>query len=118
MTFAQPEAGNEQRYGNSGGLPEYLGFLSHDLLVVIARLASLSWRTVTHAHQLEIGRHTVCISTQVGCPMGCKFCATGLLGIKRNLKARPARLVRKRLSLAGFRAFWQRDGSGARTQRA
>src|SRR5215208_7015204 len=36
----------------------------------------------------EKGRHTVCISTQVGCPMGCKFCATGLLGIKRNLKAR------------------------------
>ena len=36
----------------------------------------------------EKGRHTVCISTQVGCPMGCKFCATGLLGMKRNLKAR------------------------------
>lgn len=36
----------------------------------------------------EKGRHTVCISTQVGCAMGCKFCATGLLGIKRNLKAR------------------------------
>lgn len=36
----------------------------------------------------ERGRNTVCISTQVGCAMGCKFCATGLLGIKRNLKAR------------------------------
>src|ERR687890_2563806 len=36
----------------------------------------------------EKGRHTVCISTQVGCPMACKFCATGLLGIKRNLKMR------------------------------
>jgi 23S rRNA (adenine2503-C2)-methyltransferase len=36
----------------------------------------------------EKDRHTVCISTQVGCPMACKFCATGLLGIKRNLKAR------------------------------
>jgi 23S rRNA (adenine2503-C2)-methyltransferase len=36
----------------------------------------------------ERGRHTVCISTQVGCPMGCKFCATGLLGIERNLEAR------------------------------
>ena len=33
-------------------------------------------------------RHTVCISTQVGCPMACRFCVTGLLGIKRNLKAR------------------------------
>ncbi|CAA9424225.1 23S rRNA (adenine(2503)-C(2))-methyltransferase @ tRNA (adenine(37)-C(2))-methyltransferase [uncultured Rubrobacteraceae bacterium] len=36
----------------------------------------------------EKGRHTVCISTQVGCAMACKFCATGLLGIKRNLGAR------------------------------
>jgi 23S rRNA (adenine2503-C2)-methyltransferase len=36
----------------------------------------------------EKGRHTVCISTQVGCPMGCTFCATGLLGIERNLRAR------------------------------
>ncbi len=36
----------------------------------------------------EKDRRTVCISTQVGCAMGCKFCATGLLGIKRNLKAR------------------------------
>jgi 23S rRNA (adenine2503-C2)-methyltransferase len=36
----------------------------------------------------EKDRRTVCISTQVGCPMGCTFCATGLLGIKRNLKAR------------------------------
>ncbi len=36
----------------------------------------------------EKGRHTVCISTQVGCAMACKFCATGLLGIKRNLKTR------------------------------
>ncbi len=28
---------------------------------------------------------TACISTQVGCPMGCAFCATGKLGYKRNL---------------------------------
>jgi 23S rRNA (adenine2503-C2)-methyltransferase len=36
----------------------------------------------------EKGRHAVCISTQVGCPMGCKFCATGLLAAK-DLRARP-----------------------------
>lgn len=30
---------------------------------------------------------TVCISTQVGCPMGCTFCATGKMGFKRNLTA-------------------------------
>ncbi len=30
-------------------------------------------------------RHTLCISTQVGCAYGCKFCASGLEGWKRNL---------------------------------
>jgi len=33
------------------------------------------------------GRNTVCVSTQVGCPMGCDFCATGKLGFTRNLTA-------------------------------
>lgn len=32
-------------------------------------------------------RKTLCISTQVGCPLDCKFCATGLMGYKRNLTA-------------------------------
>ncbi|MGH3089642.1 MAG: 23S rRNA (adenine(2503)-C(2))-methyltransferase RlmN [Rubrobacteraceae bacterium] len=36
----------------------------------------------------EKERRTVCVSTQVGCAMACKFCATGLMGIKRNLKVR------------------------------
>jgi 23S rRNA (adenine2503-C2)-methyltransferase len=30
-------------------------------------------------------RHTICLSTQVGCAMGCAFCATGTLGFTRNL---------------------------------
>lgn len=33
------------------------------------------------------GRNTVCVSAQVGCPLGCKFCATGHLGFERNLDA-------------------------------
>lgn len=33
-------------------------------------------------------RKTACISSQVGCPAGCVFCATGKMGIKRNLTAR------------------------------
>ncbi len=32
-------------------------------------------------------RHTLCVSTQVGCAYGCKFCASGLNGWKRNLSA-------------------------------
>ena len=31
------------------------------------------------------GRNTVCVSSQVGCPLGCLFCATGKMGFKRNL---------------------------------
>jgi 23S rRNA (adenine2503-C2)-methyltransferase len=33
----------------------------------------------------EADRRTVCISTQVGCGMGCVFCASGLKGLERNL---------------------------------
>jgi len=32
-------------------------------------------------------RKTICVSSQVGCPLGCRFCATALLGFKRNLLA-------------------------------
>ncbi len=47
----------------------------------------------------ELPRRTVCISTQVGCPLGCLFCATGIMGFKRNLKgfeiANQVQLVQK-----------------------
>jgi 23S rRNA (adenine2503-C2)-methyltransferase len=32
-------------------------------------------------------RATICVSSQVGCAVDCKFCLTGLLGVKRNLTA-------------------------------
>jgi 23S rRNA (adenine2503-C2)-methyltransferase len=32
-------------------------------------------------------RRTVCVSSQVGCPVGCRFCASGLGGLQRNLTA-------------------------------
>jgi 23S rRNA (adenine-C8)-methyltransferase len=35
----------------------------------------------------EGGRNTICVSVQVGCAMGCAFCATGKLGLARNLSA-------------------------------
>jgi 23S rRNA (adenine2503-C2)-methyltransferase len=35
----------------------------------------------------EHHRLTLCVSTQAGCGLGCAFCATALLGLKRNLKA-------------------------------
>ncbi|HIJ78936.1 MAG: 23S rRNA (adenine(2503)-C(2))-methyltransferase RlmN [Desulfobulbaceae bacterium] len=39
----------------------------------------------------EEGRHTLCVSSQAGCAMGCKFCLTGALGLERNLQ--PAEIV-------------------------
>ena len=35
----------------------------------------------------ESRRKTLCLSTQVGCPLDCKFCATGSMKLKRNLTA-------------------------------
>lgn len=39
----------------------------------------------------EDGRHTLCVSSQAGCAMGCRFCLTGGLGFIRNLQ--PAEIV-------------------------
>ncbi|MEY4723762.1 MAG: ribosomal large subunit methyltransferase 2, rRNA (adenine2503-C2)-methyltransferase [Candidatus Parcubacteria bacterium] len=39
--------------------------------------------TVLMQHYGE--RNTVCVSSQAGCPMACSFCATGTMGLKRNL---------------------------------
>lgn len=36
---------------------------------------------------LVAGRATVCVSTQVGCAVGCAFCASGRLGLRRDLTA-------------------------------
>jgi 23S rRNA (adenine2503-C2)-methyltransferase len=55
-------------------------------------------------------RHTLCVSTQVGCAYGCRFCASGLEGWKRNLTpdeiveqvlAVERSVVRGQLSVAG-----------------
>ena len=37
------------------------------------------------ARQVRRARHTICVSSQVGCAMGCIFCASGLQGLARNL---------------------------------
>ncbi len=39
----------------------------------------------------EEDRNTLCVSSQVGCAMGCKFCLTGTMGFTRNLN--PAEIV-------------------------
>jgi 23S rRNA (adenine2503-C2)-methyltransferase len=44
-------------------------------------------QTVEFVLMSERNRRTVCISSQVGCGMGCVFCASGLGGVVRNLEA-------------------------------
>ena len=44
-------------------------------------------RTVETVRMPEVERDTLCISSQVGCPVNCRFCMTALLGLERNLTA-------------------------------
>jgi 23S rRNA (adenine2503-C2)-methyltransferase len=44
-------------------------------------------KTVESVWMPEEGRSTVCISSQVGCPVDCKFCLTALMGLERSLTA-------------------------------
>ncbi len=44
-------------------------------------------KTVETVWMPEGERSTICISTQIGCPVDCKFCLTALLGLERNLTA-------------------------------
>jgi 23S rRNA (adenine2503-C2)-methyltransferase len=62
----------ETQHSDSTGTKKYL-FSTHDNKNIESVLIP------------EKERNTLCISTQVGCPLDCKFCATGLMGYKRNL---------------------------------
>ncbi len=52
----------------------------------------------------EDARDTLCISTQVGCPVDCKFCLTALMGLERNLTA--GEIVGQVLYLAQDNGLW------------
>ncbi len=43
-------------------------------------------------------RHTACVSSQVGCPVGCRFCASGLDGVQRDLT--PGEIVEQALRVS------------------
>src|SRR2546423_12148544 len=64
----------ERRFESSDGTRRYLLRLEDD-------------RTVEAVLMPEEGRDTICISSQVGCPVDCKFCLTALMGLERNLTA-------------------------------
>ena len=65
----------ERALDESDGFVKYL-FRTHDGLFAEAVRIPLEAE----------GRFTVCLSSQVGCAMGCTFCATGRLGLARNLE--------------------------------
>lgn len=66
-------------------------------LFIVKRLESDRDNTVKYLYRLPDGNHvetvlmeynhgnTVCVSTQVGCKMGCRFCASTIAGFKRDL---------------------------------
>lgn len=64
-------------------------------------------RTVEAVFMPEQGRDTLCISTQVGCPVDCKFCLTALLGLERNLTA--GEIVGQVLHLAADNGLWAHE---------
>jgi 23S rRNA (adenine2503-C2)-methyltransferase len=71
-TIGLPEIA--KRYESADGTRRYLLRLEDD-------------RTVETVLMPEGERDTICISSQVGCPVDCKFCMTALLGLERNLTA-------------------------------
>ena len=62
-----------------------------DKLLLELRDGALIETVIIRAPQEGVGvdrsRKTICISTQVGCAMGCRFCASGLAGLRRDLSA-------------------------------
>lgn len=64
----------EQLYRSSDGTKRYLLRLDDG-------------KTVETVLMPEGERDTICISSQVGCPVDCKFCMTALLGLERSLTA-------------------------------
>lgn len=53
-------------------------------------------------------RDTICISTQAGCAYGCRFCATGAMGLKRNLT--PHEILSQVMVVRD--EIWRRGGLG------
>ena len=65
----------QSKYQSADGTCRYLLILPQD------------GKTVETVLMPEETRDTICISTQVGCPVDCKFCLTALMGLDRNLTA-------------------------------
>jgi len=69
------------------GLPELDDVLSSADGTSKALLRLADGERIETVHIPEGGRHTLCVSSQVGCALGCAFCLTAQLGFRRNLTA-------------------------------
>lgn len=58
---------------------------TNDVLKFVFRLKSNNEFIEAVVMKHSDGRRTLCLSCQSGCPMACTFCATGTLGLKKNL---------------------------------
>jgi len=94
-TFAPPLAGWVRRQMADGDAFERLQLAeetaSSDRLTRKFLLRLHDGQTVETVLMGYAGRHSVCVSTQAGCAMGCVFCATGQMGFVRHL--RPGEIV-------------------------
>jgi len=72
-------------------------------------------RTVETVLMPEGGRDTICISSQVGCAVDCKFCMTALLGLERNMTA--GEIVGQVLLVARENRLRQANASGETVRR-
>jgi 23S rRNA (adenine2503-C2)-methyltransferase len=59
-------------------------------------------------------RHTVCVSTQVGCAIGCPFCATGQQGFERNLT--PGEIIDQVLYFAHYLRTKYKDNGNSNSE--
>ncbi len=65
-------------------LDEYITQISRDASVKFG-FHLIDGHTIESVLIPEEDRNTLCVSSQVGCAMGCTFCLTGTMGFKRNL---------------------------------
>ncbi len=91
-----------------GGLHLVRTQQSDDGLTRKALFALADGAVVETVLMLYADRATACVSTQVGCAMGCVFCATGRLGLLRNLS--PGEIVEQALWASRELRAWQAAG--------
>ena len=72
---------------SSDGTIKYMLELSDGNKIETVLLPPLSANKTDHRidNETHLNRLTLCVSTQIGCPLQCKFCATGYMEFKRNL---------------------------------